>query len=204
MKAPLTMLGLIAGAAAFAQFNDRPPLFPTPPVVGVPPMPLTNVGRTNLFTGTNAFFTNEVARFTNGLRTNSPFIGRPPGLTNFGQGGFTNGVPGAVVPEAPAVPPALPTVPGTPTTTPGVPPALPGNTPGLPGNTPGLPGRPEGLPGNAPALGAPGGVVAPLPPTVPPAPNAGIVPRSTVPTVPGTPGLPPAPVPRKVPQAPTR
>ena len=42
MKAKILMLNLLAGAAAWAQFNDAPPLFPTPPVTGVEPKPLTN------------------------------------------------------------------------------------------------------------------------------------------------------------------
>jgi hypothetical protein len=204
MKTQLTLLSLLVGAGAWAQtglngqFNDRAPLFPQSPIVGTNSNPPTNLGRANVFTGTNRFLTNGIAGVTN----------RFPAMTN-GVSGLTNRFfPGAAVPPNAGVPGALPTIPGTITNPPGArppqvpvtPPGLPGNTPGLPGTTPGLPGNTPGLPGTTPGLpgntpGLPGNEPA-LPGGAPP-PNTFTVPGQgqTAPAPAPVPSVPPRKVP---------
>lgn len=177
MKTRLTFLTVLAGAsvlAAFpshAQVNQNPPLFPQNPALGNPPPP-TNLGRTNIFTGSNvtAGFTNRFSSVTNRFSsvTNAFPPAFPPGANVPREIPTLPGTP----PNAPGVPPQIPvTPPGLPGDQPGLPgnqPGLPGNQPGLPGNQPGLPGNPPGLPGDQPGLpGNPGGAPPPGSVTVP-------------------------------------
>lgn len=140
MKSSLILLTAVMGISALGQVNNGRQLFPTPPVTGVEPGPLTNTVRTNLHAGTNApVFTNNSARgsaprqtgrssLTNGLGRPGlpPGLGSAPGMTGVQTntaGRSTRPLPGVL----PGVPPRpdRPTLPGTAPTTPGVPPALP-------------------------------------------------------------------------------
>jgi hypothetical protein len=112
MKAQILIVNLLAGAAVWAQVNDTQPAFPTPPVTGVDPGPLTNFGRTNIFTGTNngANFTNNpiFGGATNGFTNLPPGITTAPGLTNVPPGVTTApGLTNANIPSGVGTAPGL-------------------------------------------------------------------------------------------------